>query len=86
MNRPLVLSEGATVEVVAARDNYAEMVLTLDGVFIDEVVPGDTIRVYASPYVSRFVRVRERNYFYRSLLDRLEPRVQVRAEPEHKQI
>ncbi|HEX2906487.1 MAG TPA: NAD(+)/NADH kinase [Phototrophicaceae bacterium] len=86
MNRPLVLSEGATVEVVAARDNYAEMVLTLDGVFIDDVVPGDTIRVYASPYVSRFVRVRGRNYFYRSLLDRLEPRVQVRAEPEHKQI
>jgi hypothetical protein len=42
--------------------------------------------VQASQHVSRFVRLRERHYFYRSLLDRLEPRVQVRHQPDHKQL
>lgn len=86
MDRPIVLSEGATVEVIAAADNHAETVLTLDGVLIGDVYPGDEVQVTVSPYVSRFVRLRERTYFYRSLLDRLEPRLPVRAEPERKQI
>lgn len=86
MDRPIVLAEGATVEVVAAADNTAAIVLSLDGVLAGQVQPGDTIRIQASDSVSRFVRLRERNYFYRSLLDRLEPRLPVRAEPERKQI
>jgi NAD+ kinase len=86
MDRPIVLAEGATVEVVAAADNTAAIVLSLDGVPAGQVQPGDTIRIQASDSVSRFVRLRERNYFYRSLLDRLEPRLPVRAEPERKQI
>lgn len=76
MERPLVLAEGATVDVLPTPDQSGEIVMTLDGVFISHVHAGDTIRVQASQYVSRFVRLRERNYFYRSLLDRLEPRVQ----------
>lgn len=86
MDRPIVLAEGATVEVVAAADNTAAIVLSLDGVLAGEMQPGDTVRIQASDSVSRFVRLRERNYFYRSLLDRLEPRLPVRAEPERKQI
>lgn len=86
MDRPIVLSEGATVEAVSAEENNTGVVLTLDGVMTGDVRPGDVVRVYASPYICRFVRLRERNYFYRSLLDRLEPRVPVRAEPERKQI
>lgn len=86
MDRPIVLSEGATVEVVAAQENNTGIVLTLDGILTGDVLPGDTVHVHASPYVSRFVRLRERTYFYRSLLDRLEPRIPVRAEPERKQI
>jgi hypothetical protein len=35
----------------------------------------DRVRVQASQLVSRFVRLREKTYFYRSLLDRLEPRI-----------
>lgn len=86
MDRPIVLSEGATVEVVAADENNTGIVLTLDGGLMGDMLPGDEVRVFASPYLSRFVRLRERNYFYRSLLDRLEPRLPVRAEPERKQI
>jgi hypothetical protein len=48
--------------------------------------PEDHLRIQASQHVSRFVRVRERNYFYRSLLDRLEPRIPVRAAPKQLQI
>ena len=86
MDRPIVLSEGATVEAISGEENDTGVVLTLDGMMIGDVRPGDVVRVYASPLISRFVRLRERNYFYRSLLDRLEPRVPVRAEPERKQI
>ena len=82
MERPIVLSEGATVEIVAAEDNASEMVLSVDGIDMGEVKPGDKVRVQASQHVSRFVRLRERNYFYRSLLDRLEPRVQPRSRDE----
>lgn len=86
MERPIVLSEGATVEVVAAEDNSSEIVLTVDGIEMGMVQPGDRIRVQASQHVSRFVRLRERHYFYRSLLDRLEPRVQSRHQPEDKRL
>lgn len=86
MERPIVLSEGATVEVVAAEDNSSEIVLTVDGIEMGMVQPGDRIRVQASQHISRFVRLRERHYFYRSLLDRLEPRVQSRHQPDDKHL
>jgi NAD+ kinase len=86
MNRPIVLSEGSRVEVIAAPDNTTEMVLTVDGVILGEVLPGDLVRVQASEHISRFVRMRERNYFYRSLLDRLEPRLPVREVPRLKRV
>ena len=86
MERPIVLSEGATVDVVAPTDSTNEIILTLDGVLIGDVLPGDLIRVQASQHISRFVRLRERNYFYRSLLDRLEPRLPVREVPKRRQI
>jgi hypothetical protein len=47
---------------------------------------GDQISVQASDQVSRFVRLREHNYFYRSLLDRLEPRAPVPSAPAKKQL
>ncbi len=86
MERPIVLSEGAKVEVIAAMDNSSEMVLTVDGIEMGAVLPGDRVRVQASQHISRFVRLREKHYFYRSLLDRLEPRVQMRHIPDHKQL
>jgi NAD+ kinase len=86
MDRPIVLSEGATVDVVATQDNTTEIMVTLDGVFIGNMNVGDIVRVQASQHISRFVRLRERNYFYRSLLDRLEPRVQGRSKPERRQL
>ncbi len=86
LNVPIVLSEGATVEVIPSSDTPVEMALLVDGTVLCDVLPDDRIRVQASEHVSRFVRLRERNYFYRSLLDRLEPRIPVRSEPERKQI
>lgn len=86
MERPIVLSEGATVEVVAAPDNTTEIVLSIDGVTMGVMQPQDHLRIQVSQHVSRFVRLRERNYFYRSLLDRLEPRIPVRAAPKQLQI
>ncbi len=45
--------------------------LTVDGQFEVAVMDGDSVQVTASPNVARFVRTRERTYFYRSLMRRL---------------
>ncbi|MCE7946105.1 MAG: NAD(+)/NADH kinase [Chloroflexi bacterium CFX4] len=80
LDRPIVLAEGATIEVIIAERTATDVTLTLDGESLCSLVPSDSIIVYASEHVSRFVRLRERNYFYRSLLDRMEPRLSPRRE------
>ncbi len=79
MDRPMVLSQGATIEVTVDPDAGAEVVLTVDGELIASMESSDQVVIRASDRISRFVRLRERNYFYRSLLDRLEPRVPSRS-------
>ncbi len=75
MDRPMVLSQGATIEVVVEESTTAEVVLTVDGELLASIEASDRVVIRASESISRFVRLREQNYFYRSLLDRLEPRV-----------
>jgi NAD+ kinase len=82
MDRPIVLSEGSQVAVRASSDNRHEVIVSVDGSQLARLRENDIIYVTASNYSSRFIRMRERNYFYRSLLDRLEPRVN-RTAPEH---
>ena len=79
MDRPMVLSQGATVEVVIDPQTVADVALTVDGEWLANLEPSDQVVIRASDRISRFARLRERNYFYRSLLDRLEPRVPSRA-------
>lgn len=73
LDRPIVLQEGATVTSVVLSE--AETALSADGAQVATLQERDRIIVHASDRIARFVRVREHNYFYRSLLDRLEPRV-----------
>lgn len=82
MDRPIVLSEGSKVEVRAASTNRTNLVIQADGITLTEMQLGDRIIVQASEHITEFIRLRGRNYFYRSLLDRLEPRVR-RADYEH---
>lgn len=77
LDRPIVLPEGATVEVVVTEDVRTQTVVAADGAALGELLAHDRVRVTASERVCRFVRLREKNYFYRSLLDRLEPRIPV---------
>ena len=74
MERPIVLSEGVRVRisVISGRP----VVLTVDGEVQTELESGDEVIVEASPHVARFARVQERNYFYKTLLQRLVPRNQ----------
>jgi NAD+ kinase len=81
-DRPLVLSEGAVVEVVVSHDSVADVVLNIDGEQVGTLQPNDTVVVQASEHISRFVRLRDRNYFYRSILDRMEPRLPARRVPD----
>ncbi len=88
MDRSIVLSEGATVQVVISPEREHDATVVLDGVTLTDLEPSDIISIRVSENQGLFVRLRERNYFYRSLLDRLEPRVPSRAtpEPDHLQI
>ncbi len=72
LDRAVVLAEGACVEVMVR--GHSPAALTLDGERVADLAPGDTVRVEASPHVARFARVRERDYFYRTLMARLVPR------------
>lgn len=74
LDRPIVLPQGVAVEVVVSPETEAEIVLSVDGTKLADLHSEDRVIVRASELVSRFARLRERSYFYRSLLDRLEPR------------
>lgn len=75
MERPIVLSEGAVVDIQPTPENRNKIILTVDGKVSAELDDNQHICIKAAEPVSRFVRLRDRNYFYRSLLDRMEPRV-----------
>ncbi|NLE43346.1 MAG: NAD(+)/NADH kinase [Chloroflexi bacterium] len=74
MERPIVLAEGAKVRILVTDDRPA--VLTVDGEVHAELESGDEVCVEASTHVSRFARVQEPTYFYRTLVTRLAPRNQ----------
>jgi NAD+ kinase len=86
LDRPIVLPEGAMIEVLVTPDSQAEIVLAADGETLCDLCSGDRVLVQASDHVVRFVRLRERSYFYRSLLDRLEPRAPEPPAPPRKQL
>lgn len=69
MDKAVVLSEGSRVRICVSTDHQA--ILTVDGQFEVELQDGDEVYVCASPYVARFIRTRERSYFYQTLLEKL---------------
>lgn len=70
MDRAVILSEGATVRLRAHSD-YPSM-LTVDGQVVVELEEGDEVVVVGSPHLARFVRVRERSYFYQTLMEKMQ--------------
>jgi len=69
LERAIVLSKGATVCVNISTDHTA--VLSIDGQLEIEVKDGDEVTMNAGSAVGRFVRLQEKNYFYRTLMQRL---------------
>ncbi len=69
MDRAIVLSQGAVVKVLVHTDHQA--ILTVDGQFEYELRDSDRVTVQASPHLSRFVRLQDQAYFYRTLMERL---------------
>ncbi|MFN3762357.1 MAG: NAD(+)/NADH kinase [Anaerolineae bacterium] len=72
LDRAVVLAEGVRVRVVVRGHSPASLIV--DGEVVAELAPGEAVEVEASPRVARFARVRERDYFYRTLMARLVPR------------
>jgi NAD+ kinase len=69
MDRAIVLAQGAIVKVQVRTDHQA--ILTVDGQFEYELLDGDWVTVQASRNTSRFVRLQDKAYFYRTLMERL---------------
>jgi NAD+ kinase len=72
MDRPIVLAEGVTVRITVVGRRPA--VLMVDGQVAADLENRDAVSVEASTHVARFARVRERTYFYKTLVSRLVPR------------
>ncbi|RME31436.1 MAG: NAD(+)/NADH kinase, partial [Thermoflexia bacterium] len=72
LNRAVVLAEGVRVQVIVR--GHSPAAFTLDGELMAPLAPGDRVEASASPHPARFARVRERDYFYRTLTARLIPR------------
>jgi NAD+ kinase len=69
LDRALVLSKGVTVRVRVSTGHTA--VLTADGQFETELANEDEVVMNASLRVARFLRLKEKNYFYQTLTYRL---------------
>ena len=69
LDKPVVLSQGAIVEVVVHTDHQA--ILTADGQNEIVLKDGDRVRIQAGPHIARLARIQSRSYFYRTLLQRL---------------
>jgi len=69
LDRAIVLSEGAKVEVEVSTDHHA--ILTVDGQIHTELKDADRVVVVASPHTCHFIRLQDKGYFYRNLMNRL---------------
>ncbi len=67
--RPLVLDQDDIIGLQVQTDHAA--ILTVDGQFLIDLQDGDRVVVTSSPHIARFVRIQPRNYFYKTLIDRL---------------
>jgi len=71
LERPLVLDAEAEVEVELTTEGAGT--LSVDGRMAGELHQGDIVRVQRSQLQARFLRLRDRNDFYRTLVARLTP-------------
>ncbi len=72
LDRPFVLNAEAKIEV--RLETEIPGMLSVDGRMEGELQDGDLVRVERSNIYARFLRLRSRNDFYDTLVDRLTPR------------
>lgn len=72
MERPLVLDAQSVVEVAVKTDIPG--MLSVDGRMEGDLHDGDIVRIERSQIKARFLRLRNRNDFYETLVQRLTPR------------
>ena len=73
LNEALVLPAETVVKLRVATNH--EAMLSLDGQVESELASGDEVTVELSPYMTRFLRIQPRNYFYSTLESRLRHRI-----------
>lgn len=71
LDRALVLPPTTTVRLEVETEASHEATLSVDGQDDVPLEPGDSLRVATGPLICRFIRSRQPDYFYASLLNRL---------------
>ena len=69
MDRAVILSEGSEIRLRAQADYHP--ILTVDGQVMVTVGDDHEVVIIGSPHLARFIRVRERSYFYQALMEKL---------------
>ncbi|MDM8528486.1 NAD(+)/NADH kinase [Anaerolineales bacterium HSG24] len=69
LDRALILARSSVIQIQIQTDHTA--LVTIDGQFEIELTDGDELTLAASPWMGRFARLHEQNYFYSTLLNRL---------------
>lgn len=72
LSNSIVLPSSAKVQLTVSTDHQA--ILSIDGQIELELKSGEGVEVERSPYLTRFLRTRNRNYFYATLTERLKYR------------
>jgi NAD+ kinase len=67
--KSIVVPPSAVVALTV--DSKEPTVATVDGQLDSPLADGAIVRVTASPYLARFIRLQSRNYFYQTLVNRL---------------
>ncbi|RUA17773.1 MAG: NAD(+) kinase [Clostridia bacterium] len=68
--RPLIMPPTTMITLKVRTDHRA--ILTTDGQFYIDLEDGDRVTVAASPDIASFIRLGPRDYFYQSLMERLQ--------------
>ncbi|MDW8064800.1 MAG: NAD(+)/NADH kinase [Anaerolineae bacterium] len=69
LDRAVVLDEGVRLTLIVHTEGRAA--LTIDGAGDEPMAEGDQVEIMAAPFSARFIRLRDRSYFYRLLATRL---------------
>lgn len=64
-SRPLVVSSEEEISIAAPTNTIGDLIITVDGQIVENLLPGDTVLIERTPYKAKFIRFNDRHYYQR---------------------